>query len=68
MEAIIKIEGMSCNHCTASVQNALSEVQGVSTVKVSLEDKCAEVEFDENIVVLDELKSVVEDQGFDVIE
>ena len=53
MEVIIKIEGMSCNHCTASVQNALSETAGVNAAEVSLENKCARVVFDESVVSLE---------------
>lgn len=68
MEVIIKIEGMSCNHCTASVQNALSETSGVNAAEVSLENKCAKVVFDESVVSLEDLKQVVEDQGFDVVD
>ncbi len=68
METIIKIEGMSCKHCTASVQNALAATAGVSAVEVSLEDKCAKVVFDESIVSVEDLKNTVEDQGFDVVE
>lgn len=67
METIIKIEGMSCKHCTSSVQNALNEISGVRMAEVSLEEKCAKVVFDENKVSIDALKTVVEDQGFDVV-
>ena len=67
MEKIIKIQGMSCNHCTASVQKALDETKGVESAEVSLEGKCARVIFDENEVTLEELNAVVEDQGFDVV-
>ena len=66
MKKIIKIEGMSCNHCVMAVKNALSEVEGVSKVDVKLEDKQAVVE-GENLV--DEmLKEVIEEAGYDVVE
>lgn len=45
MERIeIGIEGMSCGGCVASVERALGAVEGVRTVRVSLEKKSAEVE------------------------
>lgn len=33
----VKIKGMSCAHCVASVTKALSDIDGISDVKVSLE-------------------------------
>ena len=35
-ETIIKIEGMSCGHCTAAVEAALKAVPGVQSVVVDL--------------------------------
>ena len=35
--ATIKISGMSCGHCTASVTKALSEIDGITNVQVDLE-------------------------------
>ncbi|EPR42817.1 Heavy metal transport/detoxification protein [Desulfovibrio sp. X2] len=32
----IKVKGMSCQHCVASVTEALSKIPGVSQVKVDL--------------------------------
>ena len=31
------VSGMTCNHCTASVREEVEEVNGVSTVEVTLE-------------------------------
>lgn len=41
----IKIKGMSCNHCVASIQKALSALEGVKSVDVSLENEMATVEY-----------------------
>ncbi|MEJ2032137.1 MAG: heavy metal-associated domain-containing protein [Deltaproteobacteria bacterium] len=35
---IVKIKGMRCQHCVASVTKALSEVDGVKDVAVNLEE------------------------------
>ncbi|MGL4607417.1 MAG: heavy metal translocating P-type ATPase [Eubacteriaceae bacterium] len=37
MKKVFKVEGMSCLHCVARVNNGLSEINGVSNVDVSLE-------------------------------
>lgn len=62
----LKIGGMSCNHCVMSVQNALSSVEGVKSVDVSLEKECAVVEYDETQVKPEIFKNVIEDIGFEL--
>lgn len=37
MERVVKIQGMSCQHCVASVKKALEALRGVSQVQVDLE-------------------------------
>ncbi len=64
----IKIEGMACGHCTARVKAALEALDGVRSAEVSLENKCADVEYDENTVGEAELFDAVEATGFDVVK
>jgi copper chaperone CopZ len=45
----LKVEGMSCGHCVATVQSALTVVQGVAEVDVSLEGKKATVRADDAV-------------------
>ena len=35
-ETVLKIEGMTCNHCKMAVEKALKEVSGVTGVQVDL--------------------------------
>ena len=35
-EMVYKVEGMACNHCAASVKNAIDVIDGVTSVKVDL--------------------------------
>ena len=63
----ISIEGMHCGHCSKRVEDALMSVKGVKSVKISLEDKKAEVILKTDISN-DTLKETVEDVGFDVID
>jgi len=39
----LKIDGMSCGHCKATVEKALLGVEGVEHVTVDLDGKVAEV-------------------------
>lgn len=59
MTRTVYIEGMMCNHCTAHVQKALSALDGVSGVEVSLEEKKATLTLEKNIdnaVIIDTVK------------
>lgn len=66
MESIINIEGMTCGHCVESVTKALEGLTGVSEVFVELEEKNAELTYDEAKVGLSEITKAVEDAGFTV--
>ena len=63
MEKILNVEGMSCNHCMATVKKALENVDGVKEADVILEEKRAEVKLDKE--VSDEiLVDAVKDAGY----
>lgn len=60
----MKIEGMSCGHCSARVEKALNAIPGVSA-SVDLESACASVTLSENVSEAT-LRKAVEDAGYDV--
>ena len=61
---VMKIDGMMCGHCTATVTRVLNEIEGVSA-EVSLEDKCAYITLTKDVP--DEvLKNAVTAQGYKV--
>ena len=62
MKKTLMIEGMSCAHCSARVENALNAIEGVQA-KVELKKKRAIVETD---VADDVLVKAVEDAGYKV--
>jgi len=41
------VDGMTCGHCVRAVKELIEEVEGVSNVSVSLDDKQAVVSFSE---------------------
>ncbi|GBF10897.1 copper chaperone CopZ [Tepidibacillus infernus] len=67
MEKVIKVEGMTCNHCKMAVEGALKKLAGVSNAVVSLENKNVTVSFDEGKVTFEQMKEAIEDQGYDVV-
>ncbi len=62
----IHIDGMSCGHCSASVEKALRAVAGVREVSVDLAAKMATVQVDDT-VTNDTLSKAVTDSGYTVI-
>ena len=66
MEKIIKIEGMMCGHCEASVKKALEALDGVVSADVS-HDKGTAVVALEKDVADDVLTKAVEDKDFKVL-
>ena len=66
MTKTMKIEGMMCGHCEATVKKALEAIDGVNSAEVSHEAGTAVVELSEG--VQDEvLKKAVEDKDYKVI-
>jgi copper chaperone len=63
----VKIKGMSCQHCAASVTDALNTVEGVSDVSVDLDSGMARFELREGADPR-QVKQAVETIGFSVEE
>ena len=61
----IKIKGMSCGHCVASVTQALKDVEGITDVEVVLEK--GEASYQESRPVpLETIKNAISSIGFEV--
>lgn len=65
MKKIIKIEGMSCGHCSGRVDKVLNEIEGVNAV-VDLERAQAEVEMPDSLDIK-VLTDAIEDAGYEVV-
>ncbi|WRP04574.1 copper chaperone CopZ [Rossellomorea aquimaris] len=63
----LTVEGMSCGHCVKAIEGSVAKLAGVKSVRVSLEGKKVEVEFDDSQVKLDDIKETIDDQGYDVV-
>lgn len=64
MKKKIMIEGMSCKNCVKHVEEALGELNTVSSVEVNLEGKYAVVE---TTADNSELEAAIDDAGYDVV-
>ncbi len=49
MEKTIDVKGMMCDHCVKHVTDALSNLEGVAEVRVSLDDATAVVKTAESV-------------------
>ena len=66
MEKTMKIEGMMCGHCEATVKKALEALDGVDHADVSHEQDQAVVTLKEDVAD-DILKKAVEDKDYNVV-
>lgn len=67
MKKKILIEGMTCEHCVRHIREALSEIEGVVNVEVSLKENQAIVET--NLDVADQvLREAIEELEYGVIK
>ncbi|MCC5891933.1 copper chaperone CopZ [Exiguobacterium sp.] len=64
-ETVLKVEGMTCNHCKAAVEGALAELEGVESAIVSLQDHRVDVIHNDKVSVKTMIEAI-EEQGYDV--
>uniref|UniRef100_A0A8B9Z8D6 Copper-transporting ATPase 1 n=1 Tax=Buteo japonicus TaxID=224669 RepID=A0A8B9Z8D6_9AVES len=62
---VINIEGMTCNSCVQSIEGVISQKAGVKSIHVSLSNCNATIEYDPLQTCPEDLRSSVEDMGFD---
>jgi copper chaperone len=66
MTTILKVKGMSCQHCVMSVTKALNQLEGIKNVHVDL--AIGEVQFDNTKeVASSRIEKAIEDAGYEVI-
>ena len=64
---VIKVDGMSCEHCVKAITKAVGALPGVANVAVDLTTKTVAVDHDPAKATLDQIKFEIEDQGYDVV-
>ncbi len=66
-KTMLKIQGMTCNHCVMRVAKALKTVPGVQEAQVDLQKGEASVTYDDTKVAKDKLSSAVVEAGYKVV-
>jgi copper chaperone len=65
MASVVKVKGMTCQHCVMSVRKALNQLDGVENVNVDLQK--GEVQFDNTkSLPTDRIEKAVKDAGYEV--
>ncbi len=65
---LLPIQGMTCAACVNKVEKALRSVKGVTRASVNFATERASVEYLPEEVTLRDLRKVVQDAGYDVLE
>jgi copper chaperone len=66
MANILKVKGMSCQHCVMSITKALNQLEGIESVQVDLAK--GEVRFDNRKEVPpSRIVKAIEEAGFEVV-
>ncbi len=66
-KVIFKISGMTCASCAASNEKAMQKTEGIISANVNFAVKKAYVEYDADILSEEQVKKVVEDNGYEVM-
>jgi copper chaperone CopZ len=62
-KSVLKIQGMTCEHCVHAIQQSLLAVPGVKEVEVSLAEKKAVLTHD-GVLDLEATVQAVENEGY----
>ena len=66
MTSVLRVKGMSCQHCVMSVTKALTQLEGIKNVQVDLAK--GEVRFDNmKEVASNRIEKAIQDAGYEVI-
>jgi copper chaperone len=66
-KTVLKVDGMSCEHCVRAIQKAVGALPGTGGASVDLKAKSVTVEYDSSQVSLEQIRLAIEDQGYDII-
>lgn len=64
IEETYRVEGMSCAHCKAAVEDELGKLPGVERSHADFERGTVEVRYDADRVTADDVRRAVEEAGY----
>ena len=60
----LNVNGMKCGGCEKSVEDILNGLNGIQHAKASSKDAIVELEFQDDLIQLDQVKKALNDKGF----
>lgn len=63
----MQLEQLTCPTCVKKIETALAKTAGIENSSVSFNTSKVRAEFDESKVSADNIKSIIEKLGFDVL-
>ena len=62
---VVGIEGMTCHSCVANIEGVIGDMEGVHSMRVSLQDKIGIADFDSSKTSAEAITDRVDDMGFE---
>ena len=67
MKKTIPVIGMACSVCSANVEKKLRSLKGINSASVSLASRTALVDYNPDIISLEDMKREVSNAGYDLV-
>lgn len=67
MKKTIPVIGMACSVCSANVEKKLQSLRGINSASVSLASRTALVDYDPDIISLEDMKREISNAGYDLV-
>jgi copper chaperone len=64
---VVKVNGMSCEHCVKAVSMAAEALAGVKKAAVDLKGGTVTLEYDPEKTALDAIKAAISEEGYEVV-
>lgn len=63
----LEVKGMSCSHCEKAIKDTVTNLNGVNGVEVHVKNDEVKVDYNDDVVTLEEICDAIEEQGYDVV-
>ena len=67
MKKTIPVIGMACSVCSANVEKKLQSLKGINSASVSLASRTALVDYNPDIISLEDMKRAISNAGYDLV-
>ncbi|MDR2742055.1 MAG: copper ion binding protein [Treponema sp.] len=65
-KAVLRVDGMSCDHCVKTITKAVGELPSVKNVAIDIKGGTVSFMFDPAKSPLENVEAVITDAGYDV--